>query len=308
MGLFSKPKVPGLDVAALRLMNQQTLQKQKDLAAQREAGLQPLSQQFEEKRKALSAQIEPGAEKLIGQYGQELSGVGQREKEQADIAGKLFREQQFRDVPAIQQAIRNQLSGSRLMGSGAALSSLAKPTLQAAQQSADFAAKQEADRLANLTRRGEALATTGFNARQQAMADRLGIDQSTMDYLTQIGRTDLIDKFNTLAGAEEQYGSNEMAIEMARQQTEMAKAQAAAQRKGAIMSTLGTLAGMGAGAMIGAPHGGAALGSVIGGQAGGALGGMAGGQVPQQIDPTLLYALMQQKTAKKNIASPTIPG
>ena len=175
------------------------------------------------------------------------------------------------------------------MGSGAALSTLAKPTIQAAQNASDFAAQQENERLSNVTNRAEGLATTGFNTRQAATAQRLGIDEDTINQLTQMGRTDLIDKFNSLAGVESEYGANELGIEQARQADEMARASADRANRGSLFSTVGSLGGMGLGAMFGGP-----MGAAVGGQLGGTLGGMAGGQNPQQLDPTLLFALAQR--------------
>jgi hypothetical protein len=299
MGLFSKTKVPGINTDALNAINLQTANKQKDLITQKLAGLQPLNQQFGTQRKELSASIEPGAEKTLTQYGADLSQVGTQEKAARDAATNTFREQQFRDVPAIQQAIRNSLGGNRLLGSGAALSSLAKPTIQAAQNASDFAANNEQERLANAVGRSENMATTGLSTRQKAMADRLGMDEGTINQLTAMGRTDLIDKFNSLAGVESDYGANQLAIEQAKQANDIAQATAANANKQGITSSLGSLAGMG----LGFATGTGPLGAAVGSQIGGTIGGFAGGGTPQQFDPTLLYALAQRN--KKAVTAST---
>jgi hypothetical protein len=289
--------VPSLDTGKMLSISQQTAEKKRKLIQDRLAGLQPITQQYETQRKGLAAGIDPAAEKLIGQYGQDLSQVGQVEKDEGTLAADQFRQEQFRNVPEIQKAVRNQLAGNRMFGSGAALSSLAKPTLQAAQSASDFAARQEAERLSNQTQRAESLATTGFNVRQKAMADRMGIDEGTLDTLTQMGRTDLISKFNDLAGVESDLGQDALSIEQMRQMNDIAQAQAKAAKRSGFGSFLGSAAGLGIGALAGGP-----LGAAIGGQLGGQLGGMAGGGTPGQIDPTLMFALAQrnpkaQKTA-----------
>jgi hypothetical protein len=297
MGLFSKPKTPSLDTGALNRINEQNAAKQRDLIAQRMAGLQPLNQQFEQKRTAFSNRIEPESENLLAKFGQETSQLGAADQAAREAATNKFREQAFRDVPAVQQAIRNQLSGNRLMGSGAALSSLAKPMIGAVQSSADFAAQNEQERLQDEAASAQKVVDTNFNVRQQAMANRLGIDKDTLDTLTQMGRTDLVDKFNSLAGVEEQYGANQLGIEQARQQNEMARAASGGSGWG---SSLGSLAGMGIGALAGGP-----LGGVVGGQLGGMAGGYASGENATQFDPTLLFAMAQRN---KNAVSKSLGG
>jgi hypothetical protein len=292
MGLLSKPKVPSLDTGALKNIANQTAQTQRDLITQRMAGLEPLNAQFKTGREGLSARIPQESEALLTQLVQDTGKIGEQEQAQNAQATQAFREQSFRDVPEIQKMIRNQLAGSRLMGSGAALSSLAKPTINAAQSSADMASQLEQQRLGNAVRRSEDLASTGFTTRQKAMADRLGLDDDTLNQLTQMGRGDLIQKFSDLSGVEGQYGADMMNIEQARQANEMAKAAANRSAFGSTLSTLGNLGGMGVGALFGGP-----MGAAIGGQLGGTLGGMVGGQQTQQFDPTLMFALAQRNKA-----------
>lgn len=294
-------KVKALDTGAALAIAQKKKQTTMDYANQQEAQLKAGYAPYEQKRSAISAQLEPGAEKQLASYGQDLSKVGAAEQEQYGQAANQFRQQSFRDVPEVQRAIRDQLGGNRLMGSGAALSSLAKPTIQAAQQSADMASSLEQQRLGNVTNRAEGFATTGFNTRQKAMADRLGMDEETLNTLTQMGRTDLIDKFNSLSGAESDYYDTEGELNILGQTSEIARQQAKNARRSAIIGTLGSVAGGAAGFMA---SGGNPLGAGLGMQAGGQLGQMAGGGTPGQIDPTMLFALMQQKKQAK--ATPAV--
>jgi hypothetical protein len=274
-------KVKALDTGAALAIAQKKKQTTMDYANQQEAQLKAGYAPYEQKRAAISAQLEPGAEKQLASYGQ----YGQ--------AANQFRQQAFRDVPDIQRKISNTLAGNRMMGSGAALSSLAAPTLQAAQQSADNQANLEQQRLGNVTARASGLATTGFNTRSKAMADRMGMDEETLNTLQQMGRTDLIDKFNSLSGAESDYYDTEGDLNILGQQSEIARQQAANARRSAIIGTLGSVAGGAAGFMA---SGGNPMAAGLGMQAGGQLGQMAGGGTPGQIDPTLLFAMMNKKT------------
>lgn len=298
MGLFSKPKVPGIDTAALQRIADQNRSTQIDLLGRKKQALQPLTEQFKTDRTAFSAQIEPGAENLLGRYGQDLSGVGAQEKTANEAAGVAQREQSFRDVPEIQRAIRASLGGSGLLNSGAARTAIANPIIDAARSSRDFTSGLETNRLGNEARRSEGFAGTAFNSRNEAMNKRLGVDEETLNTLADLGRTDLIDEYTALAGVEDTAGQARLGIEQARQANEIERAKAAAARKGAITSTLGSLAGTGIGAFFGGP-----VGAGIGGQLGGSLGNMAAGGTGGGFDPTLLFALAQNRA--NNPTTPT---
>jgi hypothetical protein len=290
----SKPK--SLDVGQLYAQNLKNKQALNDLTGQKNTQLTAGYAPYEAKRNAISAQLQPGAENLLSQYGTDLSKVNEQQQAANTASANQVRQEQFRNVPEIQRSIRDSLAGNRLMGSGAALSTLAKPTIQAAQNSADFAANQESQRLADVAKRTEGFATTGFNTRQKALADKLGMDEDTLNTLTQMGRTDLVDKFNELSGAQEQFGANELAINQAGQMSDIARQNASNAQKSAIMGTLGSVAGGAAGFGL---SGGNPMGAALGMQAGGSLGSMAGGGTPQQLDPTLMFALMQRNAVQK---------
>lgn len=296
MGLFSKPKIPGLDTSALTRIAEQNAATQRDLVARRKMALQPLQAKYGTDRAAFSAQIEPGAENLINRYATDLSGVGagERAANQTAIIGQ--RERSFRDVPEIQRAIRESLGGSGLLRSGAASRTIAQPILEAARSSRDFSTGLETEQLGRESARAEGIANTGLNMRTSALNKRLGVDEETLNTLASLGREDLLNEYRDLAGIEEGLGSNRLGIEQARQANEIERAKASASRRGAILSTLGSVAGAGLGAF------GGPLGVGLGAQLGGALGNVAGGGVPGPIDPTLLIALMQQR---RTAAPPT---
>lgn len=301
MGLFSTSKVPGIDTGALQRIVNQNKNTQLDILGRKKTALQPLTQQFKTDRAAFSSQIEPGAENLLTKYGQDLSGVGAQEKTANEAASIAQRERSFRDVPGVQQAIRASLGGSGLLNSGAARSKIAEPIIGAARSARDFTSGLETSQLANEARRGEGLATTGFNTRNAALNARLGVDESTLNTLASLGRTDLIDEYNAVAGIEDTAGQGSLGIEQARQANEIAQAQASAARRGQILSTIGTVAGGVAGSF------GGPVGAGIGAQLGGSLGNIAGGGSGGQIDPTLLFALAQQRrnNVQGSLSNPT---
>lgn len=309
MGLFSKPKVPSIDTGALLRIAQQNADKQKAIAGGLKGGLSPLGTNFETKRNELGQGIISGTEDTLGKYGQELSNVGTADTAARNAANVGFREQAFREVPELQRSIRESLGGSGSLGNAAALSALSRPVLEANRSARDFTAQNEVSRLAAESGRNEKLADTGFGARSGAMSSKLGLDTDTINYLTSIGREDLVREAESLMGIEDQLGANKLGIEQARQANEMAKAAASNSRRGGIISSLGSVAGTGLGFLAGGPVG-AGLGSQLGGMVGNMAGGGTGGGT---FDPTLLFALGQQNRSNisrslgSNRSTPTIP-
>lgn len=290
MGLFSKKSsVPSLDTGALTRIAEENAAKQQGIIKGLRGGLQPINTNFETKRGELSARVPGETETTLSRFGQDLSTVGEAETDANRQAGVAFREQSFRNVPEIQRSIRESLGGAGTMGNAAALSALSRPVLDANRASRDFDANLEQTRLGNVTARGEKLADTGFSARSDAMKTKLGLDEGTIDYLTSIGREDLVREAEGLLGTEEQLGSNRLGIEQARQADNMARAAAANSRRSGVLSSLGSVAGAGVG-LLGGPMG-VALGSQLGGMAGNLAGGGTGGT----LDPTLLYAMAQRQ-------------
>ena len=230
------------------------------------------------KRGELSARVPTETEDILSRYGREVGDIGAAETDANRQAGVAFREQSFRNIPEIQRSIRESLGGAGTIGNAAALSALSRPVLEANRASRDFEAGLEQQRLGNITARQEKVADTGLNARSQAMQTRLGLDKDTIDYLTSIGREDLVREAEGLLGIEDQLGTNRLGIE-----------QANARRTG-ILSSLGSIAGTGVGFLAGGPVG-AGLGSQLGGTVGNLAGGGTGGGT---FDPTLLFALAQR--------------
>lgn len=292
LGIGGSSSVPGIDAAALRRINQENLKRQKNIIQGLNPSLQPINQSFETKTNALGEQILPGAENQLQAYGKNLAGIGALEKEQGQKLATNFREQQFRQVPDLQRAIRESLGAGGLSGNATAASAVANPVINAANVSRDLEAGLATQQLQNEIGRKQGFAETGFNTRGAALEKKFGLDKDTINYLTSIGREDLIREAGSLLGSEEQFGANELAIEQARQASEIAKAQAKNAQRGNLISSLSGLAGTGIGAAFGGP-----LGAAIGGQIGGTVGNIAGGVGgAQQIDPSLLFLLNQRKS------------
>lgn len=296
MGLFSKPKVPSIDTGALTRIAEENARKQQGIITGLKGNLNPINQNFETKRNTLSAAIPGQTEETLGAYGRDLSNVGQLEQNANTQAVAAQREQSFRDVPELQRAIRESLGSSGTTGNAAALSAVSRPVIDAARQNRDFGAQLENNRLTNQANRGEKLADTGFNARSSAMSTKLGLDTDTVNYLTSIGREDLVREAEGLLGSEEQLGSNRLGIEQARQANEAAKASASNSFRNNIISGLTQLGGAGVGFLAGGP-----MGAGLGAQLGGTAGQLATGS-PVQFDPTLLYAMANRNPAPRRTA------
>lgn len=288
MGLFSKKKVPSIDTGALMRISQDNESKQKAIVGGLRGNLSPVYGNFENKRNALGSGFQEGTEGLINQYGQSLEGVNNADAAARSEANVGQREQSFREVPEMQRAIRESLGGSGLLNSGAALSALSRPVLDAARSSRDFTSQNKVAELAGRTDRASNFADTSMNARSGALSTKLGLDTDTINYLTESGRGDLLDEANKLLGIEEQSGANRLGIEQARQQNEMAKAAADNARRGSIISGLTQLGGAAIGFGLGGP-----MGAGLGSQIGGTVGQVANGS-PVSFDPTLLYAMSQR--------------
>lgn len=291
MGIFSKPKVPSFDINALNQQAIETANRRRSVLGGLKTNLAPITEQFKTGREALSARIPAETEANLDRFGQQLQGVGQADRAARTAANIAQREQSFRDVPELQRSIRESLGGSGLLQSGAARSTLARPIIDAATASRDFSNQNEVARLAGETARTQGFAETGFGARSQALRDRLGLDEETLKFLTESGRGDLINEANSLLGIEGDLGRSLESNEQLRQSQDIARAQASAARRGQIISSLGQFGG----AALGFGLGGGPLGAAIGGQLGGAAGGFLGGTNPGGFDPTLLFALEQQR-------------
>lgn len=306
MGLFGKkPKIPGIDTNALNALVDEAANKKRMVVNTLGTDLAPISANFEAKRGNLGSQYLKDVDAGISDFN---TGIGAL-KESSGVAGeeaaRAFREQQFRDVPELQKAIRESLGGSGTLNTGAARFALANPTIQAAQASSDFAAQQKINDLQRKQQLGEKALDYSTTAKQGGIDTKFGLDKDTVDYLTSIGRSDLIDRANAHLGIEGEVGDARLSIEQARQQNDIARATAAANNRNAVLSGLTTLGGAGIGGLFGGP-----TGAALGGQFGSNIGQIATGQ-PVQFDPTLLYAMRNKTAVSRSLgggrSTPTMP-
>lgn len=290
MGLFGKkPKIPSIDTGALNRLVDEAANKKRMILNTLGQNLSPISAGFEQKRGDLGSNYLKDVNAGVQEFQQGISNLQSSSGAAGEEAARAFKEQQFRDVPEIQKAIRESLGGSGTLNTGAARFALARPTIEAAQASGDFAAQQKINDLQNRARLGEKSLDYSTGAKAGGIETKFGLDKDTVDYLTSIGRQDLIDRANANLGIEGDVGDSRLAIEQARQQNDIARATAAANNRNAVLSGITTLGGAAVGGLFGGP-----TGAALGGQFGSNVGQIATGQ-PVQFDPTLLYA-MKNKT------------
>ena len=289
MGLFGKKvKVPGIDTGALTNIATDNANKKRAIVGGLGGDLAPISANFEQKRGAIGADYQAGVKTNMEAFKGETDAAKAGFAQAGEVAAIKQREQAFRDVPEVQRAIRETLGGSGTLNTGAARANLAKPVINAVQSSADFSAQNTINTMNNNSRLDEKSADFNAGQRSAALETKFGLDKETTDYLTSIGRQDLIDKANSMLGIEGDLGDDKMAIEQARQVNDMAQAAAKASKRGAVMGTLGQALGGAAGFALGGP-----MGAGIGMQLGGAAANTATGS-PTALDPTLLFAMAQR--------------
>lgn len=239
-------------------------------------------------------------EAALQTFGNDVNNLNQADITANNAAINTAQERAFRTLPAQQQMIRESLAAQGLSRTGAAGRRLSAPVTEAARNVSDFGNDLENQRLANISRRGEAVANAGLDTRKQVALQRMGLDSGAIQYLNSIGRQDLINEAATAAGLsqDEAAGLSDISqnltdtlnqTDIGRQQQAQAQAQARNAKRGGILRSLTGLAGTGIGAFFGGP-----LGASIGGQVGQTVGGLATGQ-ETQFDPTLLYALQQRR-------------
>lgn len=304
--------VPGIDFStvegrATENANTQRDLLNKDLERRRaiQASLTPklasANQAFQTGINAQSQALNDRNEAALSQYGTDISKLNESDIAANAAAANAAQERAFRTLPAQQQLIRESLAANGLSRTGSAARQLAAPVANAARAVNDYSVNLENNRLANLSRRGEAVANAGLDTRKQTALARMGLDSSAIQYLNSIGRQDLVNEAATAAGLsqDEAAGLSDISqnltdtlnqTDLGRQQQAQAQAAAREAKKGGILRSLTGLAGTGLGALFGGP-----LGASIGGQVGQTVGGLATGQ-ETQFDPTLLYALQQRRS------------
>jgi len=256
-----------------------------------------LEQKFRKEQQDIGQGFMDTSKQQALEYGRNLTGIDTADlvKQRQGQAQELA----FRNLPAAQQAIRENLAATGGLNRGAAVKALQQPVLQASQQAADtsFAIQAQAD-AENLARKQQAVENL-FSTQQGATLQKLGIDKNTAMYLVEQGRGDILDRASALAGIEGSTTQGLLDIEQRRQQYEAAKESANKAKRAQLYSTLGTAAGAGIGALAGGP-----IGMQLGSQFGGQLGGLAGGgQANLQPGITDLAGLLMARRGTPGITS-----
>jgi len=307
MGLFGGGSSRGINTGALRNILEQGLKRQRSTIEQGYAQTPELGRKFEQKQGDIGQQFVTGSRDRAMDFGRNLENIDTSDmvRERQAKAQELA----FRNVPAAQQAIRENLAATGGLGRGAAIRALSQPVLQASQQAADqgFAIQTAADEDA-IARREQALGTL-FNTEQGANLQKLGIDQDTARTLLENGRADILNRAMQLADIEAQRTQGLLDIETLAQQQAATRDAAKRQQFGNLIGGLGSIGGAGIGALVG----GGPMGALIGSQLGGQLGGFAGGGTPPDLTSALtLMALRNRANAKNSYKSPstgkTLPG
>lgn len=311
-------EIPGIDYGTVegRASANATTQKdllQKDLDRRRsiiqglKPGLTAANQQFGTAQQGISQDLTNRSEDALTRFGTDVAGLNAADETANAAAANVNQERAFRTLPAQQQMIRESLAAQGLSRTGAASRRLAEPVQQAARGANDFSQDLELNRLANVSRRGEAVANAGLDTRKQVAMSRMGLDSDTAKYLASIGRQDLIDEASNLAGLsqDEAGGFSDISqnltdtlnqTDIARQQQNQAQAAAREAKRGGLIRSLTGLAGTGIGAFFGGP-----MGASIGGQIGQTAGGLATGQ-ESYFDPTLLYAMNNRQNVVRSLS------
>lgn len=288
MALFGK-KPKGIDTQALQNILNQGATRQTDIINRAFTEAPQITSNFAQTQNQLAEAFESDANRRAQEFGQQLQGVESPDLTRQRIAKSA--ELAFRNLPAVQQNIREQLAATGGLGRGAAIRALARPTLEASRSASDEAFRiQSAADQRNVERREKALDTI-FSTGQAAALTRLGIDRNTARVLLETGRGDILDKAFKLAGIEAGRTQGLLDIEKLRQTQEAAKEAASQARLGQVLSGVGSLAGTG----IGFLAGGGPIGALAGSQIGGQVGGFAGGGGAPDLSGILALLAAQQK-------------
>ena len=294
-GLFGGKKSKGFDTAALQRMLNQGADKQAGLVQGGFNAAGVKNQDFERTQNALAQAFETGANQRAEQFGQQLQGIESPDFVNAQQAKNT--ELAFRNLPAAQQNIREQLGATGGLNRGVAIRALQQPVLQASQQAADanFETQQQAAQR-DIQRRTVALDTI-YQTAQGAALQKLGIDRETAQVLLENGRSDILDRATTLAGIESGRTQGLLDVEQLRQGQRIAQDKASQARKGALLSTVGTIGG----SLFGP------AGAAIGGQIGSLAGG---GNQPLDLSGLLTQMALRRGQGASSSQRPTqnVPG
>jgi len=238
--LGKKSKGPKVNIAGLNDLVQGNAQKKREIIGGLNPMLQPLSQQYERKQGQIGSDF---VSNVAGQGQQYLKDVEETGKAKDTARFNLAQEQTFRQLPQVQQAIRESLAGTGGLGRGYAITELAKAPLQAAQNLSDLTKELT---ISGAERRGQALDRV-YQTNTGAQLNKLGIDKDTANTLLETGRSDVLTQAAQLLGVEDQLTEDLLGIQQLAVGNEFARSGAANQNQNSIIQALGQLIGSYAG-------------------------------------------------------------
>jgi len=231
-----KPKKPEVDVLGLNRMAQSAAAQKRGIIQGLNPQLNPLTEQFKQSTTGLGEGLVKNVEGQGQQYLKDVEDTGKA----ADTARfNLAQEQTFRNLPQVQQAIRESLAGTGGLGRGYAATELAKAPLQAAQSLSDLT-KELA--IGGAERRGQALDRV-YQTNTGAQLSKVGIDKDTANTLLETGRSDILNQAAQLLGVEDQLADDLFGIQQLALTGQFANAGAENDRKNQLMQALAGLSG-----------------------------------------------------------------
>lgn len=206
-GLFGKKKKgPQVDVAGLTRLAQDTAGRKREILGQLSPKLDPLSAKFEGTQGQIGSQYRADVGKMGEGFLADIEKTGQA-KDTAQF--NLAQEQTFRQLPQVQQAIRESLAGTGGLGRGYAVTELAKAPLQAAQNLSDLTQELA---IAGGDRKAAALDRV-YQTNSGAALNKLGIDRDTAQMLLETGRSDILTQAAQALGIEDQLAEDLFGIQ-----------------------------------------------------------------------------------------------
>jgi hypothetical protein len=244
-GNSSGGSVPAFNPTPLRDILSKSAETQRGLVETLPGQLKPFTGQLQQGTQQLGQGFTDATKARTADFQRNL--VNPQASEAAVTARQ---EQNFRGVPAAQQAIREALASTGRLQTGRASNALAAPVLAAAEDTRDFAAdvafQDEAARREGLK--------TGLSIEQQADLTKLGLDEDTMRTLFETGRGDVLQQVGEFLGIEGDLSQGLFNLENTKQQSDIAQAQNRANNRAGLRNALlgigGQLAGVGIGKLI----------------------------------------------------------
>lgn len=244
-GGSSGGSVPAFNPTPLRDILNKSAETQRSLVNTLPGQLSPFNTELKAKTSQLGTDYVAGTNNRVAEF---QKGIVNPAATEAAVTAR--QEQNFRGVPAQQQAIREALASTGRLQTGRASNALIQPVLAAAQDTRDFAADQAFN---DEAARRDAL-KTGLSVNQQADLAKLGLDEDTMRTLFESGRGDIIQQVAEQLGIEGDLSQGLFNLENTKQQSDISTAINRANNRAGLRNALlgigGQLAGIGIGKLI----------------------------------------------------------